>query len=188
MKTIQEYLDQFDEILNGNSANSVYDKKEYLDYVQMNQRRMKRWYKTGKLNTELCDHIEQQTEPQQWIIITEPWCGDAAHSVPFLHRLAMVNPTIELWIQNRDSEESEIDRYLTNGGKSIPKLIVRNAANEDLFTWGPRPKACQEIVNRQKTSNKPFEEKLMELQTWYNNDNGRSIQEELLEILRASKA
>lgn len=187
MITIQEYLDQFDEILKGNSVDPLYDKKEYREYVQMNQRRMNRWYKTGTLNKELCDLIEQQMEPQQWIIITEPWCGDAAHSVPFLHRLSLVNPNIELRIQNRDSKESEIERYLTNGGKSIPKLIVRNEANEDLFTWGPRPKACQELVNQQKTSEKSWDEKLMELQAWYNNDNGRSIQEELLEILRASK-
>ena len=44
----------------------------------------------------------------------------------------------------RDNDNSEIESYLTNGSKSIPKLIIRDNDGKDLFVWGPRPFACQQ--------------------------------------------
>jgi hypothetical protein len=118
-------------------------------------------------------------------LITEPWCGDAAHAQAFIAKLADVNPLISLLVQNRDAPASEIDNYLTNGGRSIPKLIVRDAKGNDLFTWGPRPKEAQNIHLRQMNDeNMSKEEKKIELQNWYNKDKGESTQEELLELLK----
>lgn len=45
---------------------------------------MNRWFKTGRLLDEMVTLIRQIDQPQHWIVITEPWCGDASHSIPFL--------------------------------------------------------------------------------------------------------
>ena len=117
----------------------------------------------------------------QWILITEPWCGDAAHGHAFIDKLAQLNENISLRIQNRDSSSSEINKYLTNGARSIPKLIVRDESGNDLFAWGPRPKEPQEMVMNHKLNNSlSAEEKSKELQRWYNKDKGVSMQNELL--------
>lgn len=188
MNTI-EYEKQFQEILDGNNSDYPYDSDEYINYVKLNKARIKRWNKIGKIIPALTETLRNIRQTQNWILITEPWCGDAANSHVFIVKLALLNPNIKLTIQNRDAPNSEIDKYLTNGGKSIPKLIVRDANGNDLFSWGPRPNEVQELVFHQKKNNllSP-EEKNIEIQNWYNKDKGASIQQELNILLIMANA
>jgi hypothetical protein len=64
---------------------------------------MNRWDKQLKLDESLVLQIKQIVSPQLWIIITEPWCGDAAHIVSFLIKLAEQNDQISYRIELRDS-------------------------------------------------------------------------------------
>lgn len=178
----KSYQSLFEKILSGEIKETPYNNPVYITYTQLNQSRMKRWLKSGKLNTGLITLIEQISEQQNWVLITEPWCGDASHTVPFIVRLAEINPLICLEIQLRDTH-SEIESYLTNAARSIPKLIIRDKEGKDLGIWGPRPKACQELFFDLKNSSKTKEEQKIELQKWYNEDQGASLQEELLELL-----
>ncbi len=180
---ITTYEKQFDDILDGVNNSYPYDNEDYVNYVKMNKARIRRWNKTGKLLPKIEATINKIDQPLKWVLITEPWCGDAAHSHAFIGKLAALNPNITLTIQNRDAEGSEIDNYLTNGGKSIPKLIVRDDNGKDIFDWGPRPAEPQAIVMRHKEDNiTSAEDKKKELQVWYNKDKGVSIQEELNEL------
>ena len=54
-------------------------------------------------------------------------CGDAAHVLPVLNKFAENDTTITLSILLRDDNEELMDRFLTNGTRSIPKLIILNA-------------------------------------------------------------
>ena len=174
-----EYKQLFDKILGNPNPAHPYDDAVYLNYTKLNRSRMNRWNKQLKLDENLVSRIKQVTSPQHWIIITEPWCGDAAHILPFLIRLAEQNNYITCDIKLRDSEPFLIENYLTNGAKSIPKLIVRNENGNDLFVWGPRPKGAQELLDKMKADNADFETTKIALQNWYNNDKGMSFCREL---------
>jgi len=181
---VNEYEKQFDEILDGKNTAYPYDTDEYINYVKLNKARMKRWAKVGKIAPDLAATLKNIQHTQNWILITEPWCGDAAHSHEFIKKSAELNPKISLTVRNRDAPDSEIDQYLTNGGKSIPKLIVRDADGQDLFDWGPRPKAAQELYMSQRTDTSlSNEDKKRALQSWYNKDKGTTIQQELNVLL-----
>ena len=183
MKTITYDL-QFDQILEGDNVAYPYNTVDYINYVKMNKARIKRWRKTGKILPELEQKIKEIKHPQTWLLITEPWCGDAAHSQPFIEKLAAINPLISLVYQNRDAPDSEIDDYLTNGSKSIPILVMRNGNGKDIATWGPRAAEAQEMVLQSKTDESiDPETKKRNLQQWYNKDKGQSIQKEILQIL-----
>ncbi len=184
--TFQEYLNYFQSIIEKSNEEQVapYDNSDYIEYTRMNWARMNRWLKTGKLSEELTEVIKGIAKPQTWIIITEPWCGDAAHSVPFLHRLAELNPLIRVEYELRDSEPFRINQYLSNGSKSIPKVIFRNTEGQDLFIWGPRPAGCREIYTRLTAEKVDFETVKTEIQKWYNADKGVEMQEELLRELK----
>lgn len=177
------YNQLFEQILSSKELKAPYDNPDFLTYTELNQSRQQRWMKKGEINEELENLLKAIPKPMKWILITEPWCGDASHLVPFIAKLADKNNLIDLEIQLRDSD-SEIDRYLTNGGKSIPMLIVRNEKSEDLFVWGPRPKEAQSIHLRNLDTDKSKEEKKIELQKWYNADKGQSLQIEILTELR----
>jgi hypothetical protein len=180
----KEYLDLFQNIINGNIVSPPYNDPHYFEYTKLNLSRQNRWLKTGNLNEELINILHGIKEPLKWILITEPWCGDASHSVPFIAMLSEASDFIDLEIQLRDAEYSEIANYLTNGSKSIPILIVRNSEGKDVFTWGPRTVKCQDLYNTLKAQQMPFDDLKKALQEWYNKDKGQNIQEELVLLLK----
>jgi len=174
-----EYKQLFDDILENPGPASPYDDEMYLNYTKLNRSRTKRWDKHLVLDEKLVAQLKQISKPQHWIIITEPWCGDAAHIVPFLIKIAEQNEMISYDIQLRDSEPFLIESYLTNGTKSIPKLIARDNDGNDLFVWGPRPQEAQNIADEMKALEADFESTKIALQKWYNDDKGRSLCREL---------
>lgn len=181
--TFDEYLIHFGDILAQPEKHERYNNEEYLQYAKMNWTRMSRWTKRFEPSEAMKRYVDSITEEQHWIVITEPWCGDAAHSVPQIYQMVKNNPNIDLDIQLRDSEPFLIDDYLTNGGKSIPKLIIRNDVGHDKAVWGPRPEALQHVFETMKADNQPFEDIKEALQKWYNDDKGVAIQNELLALL-----
>ncbi len=178
-QTWEEYLHYFDQILSGEFINELYEKEDYRNYVKMNHTRVHRWLKHAELDGKLIDLIKSIDSKQLWYLITEPWCGDAAHSTPIIARLAKLNEHIDLRIVLREENPDFMDRYLTNGGRSIPKLIVRDSEESDLFNWGPRPVELAAIHLELRQRQAAFDEINKTLQTWYNNDKGYKIQQEL---------
>lgn len=181
---IKTYETQFDDIIEGKHTLPPYDNPDYIHYVKMNQTRANRLSRKGKLLAQLKELIASIDRDLHWLLITEPWCGDAAHCHPFVARYAAMNDHITLKIQNRDAPGSEIDKYLTNGGKSIPMLIIRDAEHKDLFTWGPRPKDAQALYLDLKRRSIEWPEILKELQLWYNKNKGEMMQKEWLNLFQ----
>ncbi|MFT5582114.1 MAG: glutaredoxin-related protein [Psychromonas sp.] len=181
--TYNSYRDLFNEIILEPNKKAPYDDADFFNYLVLNQKREDRWNKKGEINHVDFDKFKSLNTKMNWVLITEPWCGDAAHCCPFINKLVESNLNINLDVQLRDSD-SEIDNYLTNGGKSIPILIVRDENNKDLFTWGPRPKAAQEIHLANLKSDKSKEEQKIELQKWYNSDKGETVIKELFTLLK----
>nr|WP_231876005.1 thioredoxin family protein [Mucilaginibacter sp. L294] len=177
------YQQIFQQILNNVHPPAPYQDADYLNYAKLNWSRQQRWLKVGILNEELATIIESIKEEQRWTIITEPWCGDAAHIIPFLHRLSELNPLIKVDYQLRDSEPFLIEQYLTNGTRSIPKLIIADDNHNDLAVWGPRPAECQVLYNQLLKDHVEMDQKKIALQQWYNADKGVSLQKELIAML-----
>ncbi len=177
--TYQEYINLFNKILSSSNPQPPYNNPDYLDYTRLNFQRMNRWMKTLELDEELVQIIKSISEPMHWIVIIEPWCGDVAPTLPFLIKLSEQNPTITYNLQLRDSEPFLINNYLTNGTKSIPQFIVRNKNGNDLFSWGARPAAAQQLMDEMKAQKADINTIRTNLQNWYNNDKGRSLQNEL---------
>ncbi|MGH1335998.1 MAG: thioredoxin family protein [Aureispira sp.] len=185
--TLAEYKQLFDKILDGSYTPAPYDTPTFQNYVKLNRSRMKRWTKRAKIGQELENLLQKITTPQHWIIITEPWCGDAANLTPYFEKMAAINPLIEVTVQLRDSD-SEIDQYLTNGGKSIPIAVARDQEGNDLFVWGPRPAPAQALVLSQKSSPAPKDEKYAVVLQWYKEDEGKTLQAEISALLTKALA
>jgi hypothetical protein len=173
----------FDQILEQANPPYPYNNEAYINYTRLNKSRMHRWDKQLKLNDSLLLKLKSIDAPQHWIIITEPWCGDAAHSVPFLMQMIAANALITYDIVLRDTEPFLIESYLTNGTRGIPKLVARDESGADIFTWGPRPKPAQLLINELRGANADYGVIKIALQQWYNADKGESICHELIELL-----
>lgn len=180
----EEYIALYEQILKQEKPVEPYNDPEYLNYTKLNLSRTKRWMKTGKLSPDVKAAITTITHPQTWIVITEPWCGDAAHIVPFIEMMAKENPLITTIYELRDAEPFRINDYLSNGSKAIPKMIIKDADGNDLATWGPRPTECQALFQKLKEEDADFSVIKEALQHWYNNDKGLSIQKEISQLVQ----
>ena len=162
---------------------------DYLaNYTRLNQARMRRIHTHVELLPELQAAIIALATPQTWLVLTEAWCGDAAQNIPILARLAALNPNIKLRMLYRDEHLELMDAYLTNGGRSIPKMIVlRDSDHTVLGTWGPRPAAAQAIMDawKQDPRGRTKEDVIQDVVAWYVQDKGQSLQRELLQLLAA---
>lgn len=155
------------------------------NYTQLNDRRMKRWDKTLKFNAEALDQISKVNRRITWLVLTESWCGDAAPALPVMHKISELNAGIELKVILRDEHDELMQRFLTNGGMSIPKLILWDDEKQEVCgDWGPRPEPAAELVADHKVKHgKLLPEIKEEIQHWYNKDKGQTILKELTSLL-----
>lgn len=155
------------------------------DFTALNKRRMSRINKTIDLDAQLLKVLDTISEEQQWVVITEAWCGDSAQSLPVIGKIAGYSEKITLKIVLRDENPELMDQYLTNGSKSIPKLVVFDGMGTELFTWGPRPAPAQELLTNWKNepAGRNWEVFETELHTWYARDKTKTIQQEFIQLL-----
>lgn len=179
--TYPEYLALMDQVVAEKRTTGPQQSPELAEYTRLNQYRMHRLDKTVHLALDLQQLAFQISMPQTWYVLTEAWCGDAAQNLPVIAKVAQLNPHITLTLLLRDEHPEIMDVYLTHGGKSIPKLIAVAENGTELFTWGPRPEALQELVEAYKANpDRPYAEFLEEVQRWYNADKTESVQRELV--------
>lgn len=178
-----EYTSLFEPVLNGENQNAPYDQEVYVEYVKLNNVRISRWLKKSPILDETKEAFNNLNKELHWILIAEPWCGDASHSSPFIHMMSELSDKVNFEIMLRDSSNI-INDYLTNGGKAIPKLVIRDAKGNDLATWGPRPAEAQQLVIDMKDTDMSLQDRITKLQQWYNKDKGETIQKEFIQILK----
>lgn len=181
-----EYRLLVSKLVEQNSTTGNEKTKALIDYTMLNDRRMKRWDKTIKLSESAISTIENYNKKIAWLVITESWCGDAAHIMPVIEKVAQLSSNISYKIVLRDSNEALMNAFLTNGGKSIPKLImIDDVTKEVLNTFGPRPNVATKMVNDYKAKfGKLTPEFKEDLQRWYNKDKGQSTINDLMSLLK----
>ncbi|HLW63175.1 MAG TPA: thioredoxin family protein [Flavobacterium sp.] len=180
-----DYLKLIDEKI-AQKLSTGHEQSELLtDFTKLNRARMKRLDKTQQILPELEAAVKQINQKQVWLVLTESWCGDAAQHLPVFNKLRAMNPLIDLRLVLRDDNDELMQKYLTNGGRSIPKLIVVSEnMDTEIFNWGPRPALAQVEVKRLLDQESGFNDTVKEgIQLWYNNDKGISTQKELMELL-----
>ena len=172
-----------DLIASGKSSGPI-QSEDLLNYSMLNDRRMTRLDKTIQLRQETLLTVKKIDKPITWLVLSEGWCGDAAQTLPVINKIANESDLITLKIIFRDEHEELMNYFLTNGGKSIPKLLVLNSENEVLNTWGPRPDKATKMVQDYKNKHGQLDATFkQELQVWYNKDKGVNIQENMLGLL-----
>ena len=115
------------------------------------------------------------------LVLVEDWCGDASNTVPILARWADESPSAELRILKRDENPELMDRYLTNGARSIPIVIVLDEGLNELGSWGPRPTELQQWVMENRGVI-PKTELYPQVRKWYARDRGETTLREVLAV------
>lgn len=184
--TYQEYRDLVSNLLAEGKSTGPNQSEDLTNYSMLNDRRMKRLDKTIKISEETRQKVQALKETQTWLVLTEGWCGDAAQNLPVLNKIAELNENINMKFVLRDENLELMDLFLTNGGRSIPKLIALDKNNNVLKTWGPRPSFANKMVTEYKAKNGNLDPQFkQDLQVWYNKDKGKSTQEDFIAFVKS---
>lgn len=181
----KEYRNLIDQLLSEGKTTGANQTEKNIAYTKLNVQRMNRLDKTVSVIPELTSLIESFNRKCIWLMIAEAWCGDCAQVIPVLSKIAEASDHIELKIVLRDENPELMNRYLTNGGRAIPKLVcIDSDTMHEICTWGPRPKHAQEMILEHKANPvKEYSEVQKEIQLWYANDKGVTLQTEIMELI-----
>lgn len=155
----------------------------YHEYRRLNVQRMHRVLKTYSPSPTIKAAMESVRSPQQWLVITEDWCGDSSQTLPAINAIAALSPLVRLSILDRDTHPDVMDAYLTNGSRGIPKVVAADAAGNELWTWGPRPIPAQELVLQHKKAGTAKETMYADVHAWYARNRQEALEQELVTLI-----
>lgn len=169
-------IDYFNKALTMNDYMPLLD-----DQLALHQHHYKRARITG---------FEQEELPELKILfITEPWCIDSTALLPVLQKF-FENKNTEIRIALRDRNPDLMERFLTNGGRAIPVIIVLDKEGNYLFRMGPRPQAAQTMFERYRPlieqGKMEKREVVKKIRQFYARDRGQSLLTELVDHLKKS--
>lgn len=176
-----QYLDNLEQLIANRQEGD-----RILDNTYLNIRRMKRILKQYEPAPYLVKLIRQLNQPVTWLAITEGWCGDAAHVIPVLEKLSQISFKPDFKIVYRDEHPELMDLFLTNGSRSIPKILAIDKSGDLISQWGPRPHSAQKMVERFKYGNseyKNYQDLSKAIQKWYHYDRYLSFESEIIEFI-----
>ena len=187
--TYPEFVLFTEKLVLENRTTGANQSEEYLGYTRLNLQRMGRWNKMSKVSASLEQLMGKVNRPQVWLLITEAWCGDGAQSIPHLAKIAALNPLISLKIILRDEHPELMDAYLTNGARSIPKLIAITAdLQQELFIWGPKPQYLLDChaAYKQNPGDLSYQEFKKQVHLWYAKNKQKDLETEIYPLISST--
>ncbi len=181
----EEYRDFTSRLLAEGKTTGQNQSEEMIHYTRLNDQRMSRLDKKLELETETLE-VLNDVPSTNWLVITEPWCGDAPQLVPLFYAMANAAPDTTLRLILRDENPEVMDHFEYKGSRAIPVLIVMDKDFNVLGRWGARPAPAQIMVEEYKKMDPkpPYSELTVRLQKWYNQDKTKTSQEEIVELLK----
>jgi hypothetical protein len=171
---------------------SLWDRAlSFQQFVRESTRHCELWtgvYRTARIPAWATQRARALGRRLRLVVLAEDWCGDASSTVPILARWAEEAGNVELRILRRDENPQVMDRYLTNGARSIPLAIVLTEELEELGRWGPRPAELQAFVLGERRAGRTSQVYYPDARRWYAKDKGASALRELLDVAEGASA
>jgi hypothetical protein len=158
---------------------------KYKEYLIQNWARTQRLNKIHQKTQVLRSTFQSFLQDLNILVISEPWCGDAAQLLPIVCNALDGLDQIHLKIFLRDENPELMNQFLTNGTKSIPIFVFFDANYNVLLQWGPRPEKLQLMYEKWKNEMPNAEVIYYCLHKWYSDDKGLTFVSELSDKLNA---
>lgn len=184
-QSYNEYKEMVLQLIKEGKSTGPNQSENLYNFTKLNNQRMKRLDKQTRLSEDALTKTQSIKKDFTWLVLTESWCGDAAQTLPVINKFAEANEKIDLKVVLRDENEALMNHFLTDGSKSIPKLIVfDNTSNKVVGSWGPRSERAAKMVTDYKEKHGQIDDQFKTaLQNWYNEDKGSHIEKELVDLI-----
>jgi len=180
-----EYRSLISDLLENDLVTGETQSEALLDYTKLNVQRMNRWDKHFVPSSEMEDVVKGISDKRYWVFITEGWCGDASQIIPAVEKISALNSRVKTKYFLRDQHDVLMQHYLTNGTKSVPKLICLNENKEVLWHWGPRPAGALSLLKDAKAEGLDAASQKERLHLWYARNKQMDLQTELIQLVES---
>lgn len=125
--------------------------EEYLRHSSMNVPTMRENFnetEPGQVSREYFEKLCRKLEPGaiRVLALSEDWCGDCVENVPIVAKLAHLYPVFELRIFPRDENLDIMDKYLTEGKRTIPVFVFFDEAGNEIGRFVERPAGAHRFL------------------------------------------
>jgi hypothetical protein len=184
-RSYDEYKSMVLDLMRDGKSTGTVQNEDRFNFTRINNQRMKRLDKQTRLSEKALSLAEKVNREFTWLVLTESWCGDAAQTLPVINKFSEASKKIDLKVVLRDENDELMNHFLTEGNKSIPKLIViENDTKKVVSSWGPRTEKATKMIQDYKKAHGKVDDRIKEdLQVWYNKDKGKHIEEEIISLL-----
>ncbi|MBX6333546.1 MAG: thioredoxin family protein [Gemmatimonadaceae bacterium] len=155
---------------------------EFVAGAKKNQQLWQDLYRLTVIPPDLRARARALVGRRHLLILVEDWCGDAVNTVPAIVRLAEEAPDVHVRLLTRDANPDVMNAHLTGTSRSIPVVMVLDAAFEECGWWGPRPRELQSWVLSTGLALEK-DARYRAIRAWYARDRGRTTLEEVLRLL-----
>jgi hypothetical protein len=162
------------------------DARKMIHYLNYNWERQAHVHDEYTPSEALVDAVTSIDAPQTWMVLTEPWCGDSAFLLPVIAEAAARSDAVSLRILLRDDHLDVMDEYLTDGSRSIPKLVALAENGTERFAWGPRPAPAQQRFEELRAQHDDKDELIGAFIAHYEEGGWRHADSELAASIRAA--
>ena len=153
--------------------------RRYRFYSKYNLERQERVEAEWIPSAAFLEAVDTLDGPLSFYFITDDWCIDSAYSLPLLQWVSNRRSDVRLEIGLKNDNLDVLDQYLTDGARSIPKLIIENHKGEIVAVWGPQPEEIRLI--RKNLMDNQAEGSVVSGTTieWYANSGILEVEKEL---------
>lgn len=159
---------------------------DYLKTVRKHEELWRAVYERARVPADVLEAACGVPGVWRLLALSEDWCGDASNILPVVARFAEAAPNVEMRVLSRDENPDLMDAHLTGGrSRSIPVVMLLDAAWKEVAWWGPRPAALQEWATGEGLGLEPGP-RYAKMRAFYARDKGKSVLAEILKMMLAA--
>ena len=162
--------------------------KSFADFLASVEKREDQWndhYQTGLVPEALAQRA-RRAGSFRMLVVTEDWCGDSAHTIPYLAKLADEVEGLSMRLIDREQGKQLMRFRLTPDYRAAtPTVVMLDESGRDVGCWVERPSELQGWFQKNKTKldHDALHGKTYE---WYEKDAGLSTLREIVELLETA--
>jgi hypothetical protein len=153
--------------------------EQFLKSVRIQRRLWQDIASRTEIPPEFVDRLKRVSSGLRILIVTEDWCSDSVHTVPYIARLAE-RVGIGLRIVDRTIGKPVMSRYRTLDHRVATPLVLLIRNDRDAGAWVERPSALQAWFLAMRSQHDS--QRLARKEEWYIRDRGESTLAEIVTL------
>ena len=164
--------------------------ESFAEFLASVERREDQWndhYRNGVVPEALAQRARAAGR-YRMLVIAEDWCGDSAHTVPYVAKLAGEVEGLSMRLIDREQGKQVMRFRLTPDHRvATPTIVLLDESGRDVGCWVERPSELRDWfqANRTELDRNALHEQAYE---WYEKDAGLSTLREIVDLLEAAAA